>query len=209
MSASPPLTPARRRNRAQTETRLRQAVKDVLVEGGFGALNASAIARRAGVDKMLIYRYFGDLSGLIRQIAFGPDFFPTFEELCGGRSAERMRALKVSERTAIVLGNNARLLRDRPVVLELMIWEMVERNEFTAIMEDAREELGLRIMRDLYADVADKALLGAVSAVLSAGATYLVLRARKIRWYAGVDLKSNDGWAEIEGAIRALASALD
>ena len=120
-----------------------------------------------------------------------------------------MRALKVSERTAIVLGNNARLLRDRPVVLELMIWEMVERNEFTAIMEDAREELGLRIMRDLYADVADKALLGAVSAVLSAGATYLVLRARKIRWYAGVDLKSNDGWAEIEGAIRALASALD
>ena len=52
------------RNRAQTEGRLRKAVEALLVEGGFGALTPSAVARRAGVDKMLIYRYFGDLAGL-------------------------------------------------------------------------------------------------------------------------------------------------
>jgi len=184
-------------------------VEDLLIAGGFSALNASAVARQAGVDKMLIYRYFGDLSGLIRQIAYAPDFFPSFEALCGGRSVAAMRALPVSERTAIVLGNNARLLRERPVVLELMIWEMVERNAFTAIMEEARETLGLRLMAELYGDVADARILAGVSALLSAGVTYLVLRARKIRWYAGVDLKAEEGWAEIETAIRTLTAALD
>ncbi|MDP9102409.1 MAG: TetR/AcrR family transcriptional regulator [Pseudomonadota bacterium] len=209
MSASLASLPVRRRNRGETEARLRLAVQEVLIEGGFGALNASAVARRAGVDKMLIYRYFGDLKGLIRQIAFGPDFFPSFDDLCGGRTLEAMKALPVSERTAIVLGNNARLLRERPVVLELMIWEMVERNEFTAIMEEARETLGLRLMADLYPDIADQRLLAGVSALLSAGVTYLVLRARKIRWYAGVNLKSEEGWAEVEAAIRALTASVE
>ncbi|MFX7586090.1 hypothetical protein ABTK07_19310, partial [Acinetobacter baumannii] len=91
-----------------------------------------------------------------------PDFFPSVAEVCGGRSVDEMMALTVSERTAIVLGNNARLLRERPVVLELMVWELVERNEFTAIMEEAREELGLRALEELYPDVSDKVLLAAV-----------------------------------------------
>ena len=44
------------RNRALTEAKLRKAVEDLLVEGGFSALTPSAVGRRAGVDKMLIYR---------------------------------------------------------------------------------------------------------------------------------------------------------
>jgi AcrR family transcriptional regulator len=198
-----------RRNRSQTEGRLRQAVEDMLVEGGFGALTPSAVARRAGVDKMLIYRYFGDLAGLVRAIAFAPDFFPTFEDLCGNDSVAALLALPVGARAARILDRNARALMDRPVVLELMIWELVERNELTAIMEEARESLGLRLLAELFPDVADKSRLGAMSAVLSAGVAYLALRRRKIRWFSGVDLKSDDGWKEIVSAIEAMAAALD
>jgi AcrR family transcriptional regulator len=198
-----------RRNRSQTEGRLRQAVEDLLVEGGFGALTPSAVARRAGVDKMLIYRYFGDLAGLVRAIAFAPDFFPTFEDLCGNDSVAALLALSVGARAARILDRNARALMDRPVVLELMVWELVERNELTAIMEEARESLGLRLLAELFPDVADKSRLGAMSAVLSAGVAYLALRRRKIRWFSGVDLKSDDGWKEIVSAIEAMAAALD
>ena len=198
-----------RRNRSQTEGRLRQAVEDLLVEGGFGALTPSAVARRAGVDKMLIYRYFGDLAGLVRAIAFAPDFFPTFEDLCGNDSVAALLALSVGARAARILDRNARALMDRPVVLELMIWELVERNELTAIMEEARESLGLRLLAELFPDVADKSRLRAMSAVLSAGVAYLALRRRKIRWFSGVDLKSDDGWKEIVSAIEAMAAALD
>src|SRR5580698_8058785 len=190
-----------RRNRSQTEGRLRQAVEDLLVEGGFGALTPSAVARRAGVDKMLIYRYFGDLAGLVRAIAFAPDFFPTFEDLCGNDSVAALLALSVGARAARILDRNARALMQRPVVLELMVWELVERNELTAIMEEARETLGLRLLGELFPDVADKSRLMAMSAVLSAGVAYLALRRRKIRWFSGVDLRSDEGWNARASAI--------
>lgn len=201
--------PKTRRNRTQTEGRLRQAVEDLLVEGGFGALTPSAVAQRAGVDKMLIYRYFGDLAGLVRSIAFAPDFFPTFEDLRGNDSVADLLALPVSARAARILDRNARALLARPVVLELMVWELVERNELTAIMEEARESLGLRLLAELFPDVADRSRLGAMSAVLSAGIAYLALRRRKIRWFSGVDLRSDDGWKEIVAAIEAMAATLD
>ena len=95
------------------------------------------------------------------------------------------------------------------MVLELMVWELVERNDLTAIMEEAREHLGLRLLAELFPDVADKRRLGAMSAVLSAGIAYLALRRRKIRWFSSVDLQSDDGWKEIVFAIEAMATCLD
>ena len=201
--------PKASRNRPRTEERLRRAVEELLVEGGFGALTPSAVARRAGVDKMLIYRYFGDLPGLVRGIAFAPDFFPTFEDLCGGDTIADLLALPASVRAAHILERNARVLLERPVVLELMVWELVERNALTAIMEEARESLGLRLLAELFPDVADKSRLMAMGAVLSAGVSYLALRRRKIRWYSGVDLKSDEGWKQIASAIEAMAACLD
>ena len=198
-----------RRNRSLTEAKLRKAVEDLLVEGGFSALTPSAVGARAGVNKMLIYRYFGDLPGLIRSIAYAEDFFPTFDVLRGELSVDEMLAMPVSARAAYVIDRNARILLERPVVLELMVWELVERNELTAIMEEARETLGVKLMADLFPDVADKALLQAVSAILSAGVSYLALRQRKIRWYAGLDLKSDEAWRALTAAVKAMTSGFD
>ena len=179
----------------------------VLAEGGFAALTPSAVARQAGVDKMLIYRYFGGLDGLVEAVANGPDFFPTFDEVCGGDPAA-LRPLPVPERAAAMLDNYARLLMARPMVLELMVWELVERNELTAIMETAREQMGLRLGRELFDDVADPDAMGAVTAVLAAGVSYLALRRRKIRWFNGVDLRADEGWAQIRRAVVQMTSTL-
>ena len=113
------------------------------------------------------------------------------------------------ERAAHILDRNVRALMDRPVVLELMVWELVERNALTAIMEEAREQLGLRVLETLFSDVADAAGLRAMSAVMSAGVTYLALRRRKIRWYGGVDLRSDEGWADIAMAIGRMAASME
>lgn len=196
------------RNRPRTEAKLREAVGALLVKGGFGALTPSAVAREAGVDKMLIYRYFGGLPGLVEAVANGPDFFPSFEEVCGG-DPDRLRALPVSERTAAVVDAYAHLLMARPVVLELMVWELVERNELTAIMETAREEMGLKLARELFADSGSPGQVNAVSALLGAAVTYLALRRRKIRWFNGVDLRSDQGWAELREAVRQMTRVLD
>jgi AcrR family transcriptional regulator len=197
-----------RRNRPLTEARLRAAVERLLVEGGFGALTPTAVAKEAGVDKMLIYRYFGDLAGLVEAVARAPDFFPSFEDICGDDPA-RLRLIPAPERIAAVFGNFARALMQRPSVVEMMVWELVERNELTAIMETAREELGLKIAKELFGDGAAAGRANAITALLGAGVTYLVLRRRKIRWYNGVDLRSDAGWSELNEAARLMAKAIE
>jgi AcrR family transcriptional regulator len=53
------------RDRSGTQARLVEAALSILVEDGSGSLGINAVARRAECDKQLIYRYFGDLNGLI------------------------------------------------------------------------------------------------------------------------------------------------
>ncbi len=132
------------RNRPATERRLIHAVEKLLARGGFGVLGPSAVAREAGVDKMLIYRYFGNLDGLVSAVAKSPELFISIEEICAGDIAA-MLALPLPERAAAVARNYARALIERPVVLAMMAWETVERNKLTAIVETAREEMSTRI----------------------------------------------------------------
>ena len=57
------------RNREATRGQLIKAVGEILAEKGFAALGVNAVARQAKVDKVLIYRYFNDLEGLIKAFA--------------------------------------------------------------------------------------------------------------------------------------------
>jgi AcrR family transcriptional regulator len=69
------------RDRNATEARLIGAVEDLIVQQGFGAIGINAVARQAGADKVLIYRYFGGLSGLLAAYAEEGDFWWTVEDL--------------------------------------------------------------------------------------------------------------------------------
>ena len=68
--------PAKIRDRESTRARLIAAVGTLLAREGFTGLGVNAVAREAGVDKVLIYRYFGGLPELI--VAFGREgnFWP-------------------------------------------------------------------------------------------------------------------------------------
>ena len=56
------------RNRKATEQRLLSAIQELIEESGFEKLGINAVASKAGVSKMLIYRYFGSLDGLVAAI---------------------------------------------------------------------------------------------------------------------------------------------
>ncbi|MEO7380512.1 MAG: TetR/AcrR family transcriptional regulator [Paracoccaceae bacterium] len=53
------------RNKDETRQRILDAALALAGEEGFAALGINAVARRAGADKQLIYRYFGGLEGLL------------------------------------------------------------------------------------------------------------------------------------------------
>ncbi len=53
------------RDKEATKQRLIDAVGKILAERGFQNIGVNAIAKEAGVDKVLIYRYFDSLEGLL------------------------------------------------------------------------------------------------------------------------------------------------
>ncbi|HEX7435576.1 MAG TPA: helix-turn-helix domain-containing protein, partial [Caldimonas sp.] len=73
----------RERNRSETTARILGAVGEVLARDGFGALGVNAVAKHAGVDKVLIYRYFGGMPELLRAWGESGRFWPGLDELLG------------------------------------------------------------------------------------------------------------------------------
>lgn len=59
------------RNRDDTRARILDAALALLERQGFGGFGVNAVARAAGCDKQLIYRYFGGLDGLVRTMGEG------------------------------------------------------------------------------------------------------------------------------------------
>ena len=74
------------RDRERTKARIVDAVAGLLIRSGFRTVGVNAVAAAAGVDKVLIYRYFGGLAGLLEVVAAEPDLWPTTRP---GRSSGR------------------------------------------------------------------------------------------------------------------------
>jgi AcrR family transcriptional regulator len=196
------------RNRPATERRLKRAVEKLLARGGFGVLGPSAVAREAGVDKMLIYRYFGNLDGLVTAVVKSPGFFPSIKEICDG-DVTAMRARPVPQRVAAIARNYARALIERPVVLAMMAWETVERNKLTAITETEREEMSIRIAELLLTDIADLRGMAGAMALIGAAVNYLAIRQRKIKIFSGVSIRTDEGWEQLTDAVEMMMRFLE
>jgi len=195
----------RTRDRAATEARILGAVGAVLARDGFGAIGVNAIARQAGVDKVLIYRYFGGLPELLRAWGESGHFWPRVADLLGPEP-QALLARPAAERWAGFFDHFIDELRRRPLTLEVLAAELVERNELTAILEAEREAWGFEAVRTLGGDeFAARPHLQGVTLLLVAGVQYLLLRSRRIRVFGGVDVQSDAGWAQLKQAIRALA----
>lgn len=215
-SASPPRPAApaedgqraRPRDRAATEERLLNAVGEVLARDGFQAIGVGSVAREAGVDKVLIYRYFGGLPGLLQAWGSSGRFWPRVADLLA-LEGEGFMQRPPAERWTRFFEHFIDELRCRPLTLAVLAVEVQERNELTAILETEREEWGAEAARVLGGPEFDAAPhVRTLTLLLVAGVQYLALRARRIRWFGGVDIQSDAGWAELKTSIGVLADRL-
>lgn len=193
------------RDRETTEARIVAAVGQVLAKSGFSQCGVNTIAREAGVDKALIYRYFGGLPQLLEAYGRSQDFWPDAKELAGGDPA-RLAGLPPGEAMALVLGNLLGALRRRPATLEILAWETVDRNELTAILEAARQ----RTMADfapLLAGVHGALDPADLANILTAAINYLLVRGRKIRLFGSLDIRSDEGFRHLEKMLGAICRA--
>jgi AcrR family transcriptional regulator len=206
MSDSPT---GRQRDRGRTERKLVEAAIGIIREEGFAGLGVNAVAERAGVSKVLIYRYFGDLDGLYRAVAEAVDPLQS-------RTAERM--LDDIDDDASVEDVVRRMVRDLHAALsvdeltkQLLIWELSHENAITRAFSAARERTGLELTERFRTTLAARDDVGdldvnALLALLTAGVFYLTLRSERVDSFNGVDIATADGWDRLAGAVARLVA---
>ena len=198
----------RPRDRTATEAFILAAVGQVLARDGFGAVGVNAIAREAGVDKVLIYRYFGGLPELLRRWGASGRFWPGIDELTGD-DPRALLALPAAERFAQFFERFIDALRARPLTIEILAAEIVERNALTAILESEREAWGAQVETLLGGEeFRQRPELRGMTLLLVAGVQYLLVRARTIRIFGALDLRSDAGWLAIKSSLRVLGAQM-
>lgn len=194
-----------RKDKAATMDRLTRAVGSVLARQGPGGVGVNAVAREAGVDKVLIYRYFGGLHELVSAYALSGDFWPPVDELLDAGGDQDAGQCGDEDAPACLLARwlrgFARALRRRPQTLEVMAWELVERNELTDILDDRRQRTARELLGRLGPRVPGAVRLDTALALLTAAVTHLALASRRRGSVAGLDLTAEAGWDQIMDTV--------
>jgi len=201
MSKSTPPT----RNRSETEARIIAAVRSILARDGFAALNMTAVATEAGVDKVLIYRYFGKIDDLLAAFGHSADFWPTVDEVI----APDNDVLQPEERLTAFFDRYIDALRNRPLTIEILAMEVNVANPLTAALDQAREEWGIEVARRLGAGTAfDVAEMNTVVALISAGIQFVLIRARRTPVFSQIAIGSDEDWALVRQHLAWLSRRL-
>lgn len=115
----------RKRSRRQTEQRFQDAVLDLVAESGFAEIGINIVAERAGADKVLIYRYFGDFEGLLQRVAESRTWLPSADELLG-RSAHTPK-----QRLKDLFKHLSTPIRNDAATHQTALWQHAEVNPLT------------------------------------------------------------------------------
>jgi len=192
----------RQARRKATEERLLDAFEAVLAEGGIRNLTLNAVATEAGVGKPLVYRYFGDLAGLVEEWGRRRSAFVDTDP-AGGTGEEAFDDFK--DLIESDLRQHAAHLRSHPVTLEFLAEELTGKNAFSTAFNEVRDRTRRASMRrmmrdDRYTRADNRRLI----VLLYAAITHLALRARHAPSFFGIDLASDEGWEEVMSFVDGL-----
>lgn len=196
------------RDKEETKARILAAVGKLLAESGFKQLGVNAIAREAGVDKVLIYRYFENLPSLLQTFGKEGNYWITVEELIGDQTV--VDAESLADWMVLFLTRFLYDLQTRPITQEIMRWELLEGNELTHELATVRDHVAIESLEFLKHKCSFPLNqdIPAISAVLIAGIVYLVMRTKVSDTFLGIDFSSPTGWQRIEGAMASLLGAI-
>jgi AcrR family transcriptional regulator len=195
--------PKRERDREETEKSILAAAKRVLAEMGSPGFGVNAIAREAGCDKQLVYRYFGGLDGLID--AIGADLANWWREKLAPIAALPPAKSYGEQMERLALGV-IDALRSDPLVQKIAIWEIAEASPQVARLNAARSKGFGQWMMEQRGSLAPPESLDApmLNALIVAGVQHLVLASATAGHFSGVALKSEEHWERVKASVRVL-----
>jgi AcrR family transcriptional regulator len=191
---------AARRDAGETKARILEALGHIIIRDGLGAVGINALAREAGADKVLIYRYFGDLDGVYRAYAEQSDFWYSSAEMMAGIDASKTA---LPEAIKLLLRRHATGIRKRPVTLAVLAAEPALRTPLVVALEEVRERRALELMAWLaqHYQPPPGIDLEAIGLIISGAFNYLAARARNIRVMSGVGIRTDQDWDRLFKAM--------
>lgn len=193
---------ARPRNREETEALLVDAAARVLARDGITGFGVNAIAREAGADKVLVYRYFGDLEGLAAALGRRADLWLGDAPIVPPTASYR-------DALWILFTAYLRTLRHSDFLRQALIVELSNAGGLSDALARARSEAAQRWFRQAVGARAapSGADAPAVNAVMIAALHHLALAAARQGAFAGLPLKTAKDWGRVEEAFHALLTA--
>lgn len=186
------------RNRQTTEQVLLDAVRELVEESGFENVGVNAVATRAGVSKMLIYRYFGSLDGLIAAYIRQHDFWINFDEELPDRQ-------HVGEFVKRMFRGQVALLRENYTLNRLYRWELTTDNAVIRELREKREAKGCWLV-DAVSRLTGypRKEIAVVATLINTSICYLTLLAENCEEYNGIRIQEDAGWRQLEEGIDTL-----
>ena len=191
----------KKRDRERTKGKILKAVGEVIEQFGTEKVGVNLIARTAGVNKVLIYRYFDSVDGLMEQYVksgeyastAGDDYIDNIEPIA---PADRGKAM-----TDLML-TFLKDLRDRKATRDLLRWEI---GTGKSMLSDTRNDVANRLLMKI-GDLPNFADTRALMAFVTAGIYYMTMAADFRGTMMEIDLNSDEGWSRIENVIGKIIS---
>ena len=195
------------RDREKTMQKLINAVGEIIKTEGYTALGVNKIAKKAEVNKKLIYRYFdNNVNNLIETYVKAKDYWIGL--------SENMEAIvkladinRGKELVKHLLKTQLNFFYAEEEMQKVILWEVTERNKMIKDISMKREDFGEEVFKLIGPHFNDGDTdIRAVMALQVAGIYYLVLQAKANgNPFCGIDINEQQGMDRILNALDKVA----
>lgn len=191
------------RDKSRTMARMVTAVGKVLQKKGYAGLDAPSIAKAAGVDKKLVWTYFGGLDNLIEEYISKRDFWKSISKEEIKKITETPELINQNDINNILQGQLDTLLKDK-VLQKIIHWELGESSKTLRKIADKREEMGEGLFSIIDKQFDNSNVdIRANLALLIGGIYYLTLHGKNNgSLFCGIDINNDKGKERISKAIK-------
>ncbi|WP_377161459.1 TetR/AcrR family transcriptional regulator [Mucilaginibacter terrae] len=159
------------KDKEQTKRRLINAVGEILKTEGPEKLGYRNVARKAGVDKQLIYQYFKTLDSLIETYIIENDYWMNVSEHIGTFLENDESDLK--KLIIELLQNQFKYFVSREEIQRLIAWEISTKSPLMRSIHNVRESTGQKFFELIDDSVnPNKVNFRAIAALLVGGIYY-------------------------------------
>ena len=190
------------RDKERTMLKLIQAVGEIIKTEGYTGLGINRIAKKAEVDKKLIYRYFKNVNLLIETYVKTKDYWLSLSEdmdqIAKAATVEKGKPLAKN-----ILRTHLSFLFGEDEMQKIVLWEISEKSKFIKDICFQRERFGNEVFKMIEPHFEESNLdVRATLALQVAGIIFLVLQAKSSgNPFCGIDINKDEDMERILSAL--------